>query len=316
MDTYRESVIIQSISGESLSPKSLEDAFADLVVDKSILDLLGPAMASGKGVFLFGNSGNGKTSLALRMSRAYTYAVYIPHAILMGGRVVQVYDPQVHRAQPRGELAEDLGGERLDKRWVRCHRPVVIAGGELTLDSLELEYSEDTGLCEAPLQLKANCGLLLIDDFGRQRVDFHELLNRWILPLENRVDYLRLPNGRKVQTPFDPLLVFSTNLDPGKLVDEAFIRRIPYKIHIPDPTPESYRILLEREAEAMGFAPRPKALDYLIRTCYTETKREMRYCHPRDLLLQVRNQCLYRRQPLDLTKVAIDSAARGYFTLL
>ncbi|MEE2751974.1 MAG: AAA family ATPase [Myxococcota bacterium] len=316
MDVYRTSVNKQSIAHEQLQPKDLAKAFHDLMVDPHLLDLLGPAMASGRGVFLFGNSGNGKTSLALRMSRAYRNSVYIPHAVLMQGQVVQIFDPQVHRARPRESYLQAIDRSRLDPRWVRCYRPTVVTGGELTMESLEMSSNPENGISEAPLQVKANCGLLVIDDFGRQRIDTEELLNRWILPLENRVDYLRLPNGRKVEVPFDPLLIFSTNLDPAELVDEAFIRRIPYKVHVPDPPADVLKKLLRKEAIAMGFVVEERWLNYILNHCYETTNRGMRYCHPRDLLLQVKNRCKFLNEPLELTQEAIDQAAKSYFTLL
>ena len=316
LDAYEASVALQSLSEEKIGPANLKKAFSDLVVDSELLSLLGPAMASGKGVFLFGNSGNGKTSLAMRMSGAYRHCVYIPHAIMMEGQIIQLYDPQVHDAVDGHGDNEDPFRKRLDSRWVLCKRPTVIAGGELTLASLELQEDKETGVSEAPLQLKANCGLLVVDDFGRQQIDPAALLNRWILPLENRVDFLKLPNGRKVRVPFDPFLVFSTNLDPSDLVDEAFLRRIPYKVEVPDPSLGMFRKLLRREASAMGFQDDETAVSYLIRTVYTQPGRAMRCCHPRDLLLQIKNRCLYMGQPLQMTSEGIDLAAKGYFTLL
>jgi len=315
LEQYRESVWHQSVSREHIKAEDLDRAFGDLLVKDKLLEVIGPAMTSGRGVFLFGEPGNGKTSMAMRMTKAYHWAVQIPHAVLVAGAIVQVYDPQVHEAHPREE--EPFAKERPDKRWVRCRRPTVIASGELTLESLELTpIGGDNGPCEAPLQMKANCGLLVIDDFGRQQEEPSALLNRWILPLENRVDYLRLPNGRKLQIPFDPLLIFSTNLDPADLVDEAFLRRIPYKVHVSDPTPAIFRDLLRREAKAMGFPVRESALDQLILNCYQVTGRKMRYCHARDLLLQIRNQCLYENRGLSITPEAVERAARAYFTLL
>ncbi len=314
LEQYREAVAQQSISREPLQRADLERAFSSLVVDPELLGLLGPAMTSGRGLFLFGNPGNGKTSIALRMAQAYRGNVYIPHCVLMNGTLVQVFDPQVHH-RIAGDRPQTYGRERLDARWVECRRPVVIAGGELTLDSLELEDT-GPGQCEAPLQLKANCGIMVIDDFGRQRVDKAELLNRWILPLEGRVDYLRLPSGRKVQVPFDPMLVFSTNLDPRELVDEAFLRRIPYKIEFTDPDVPTFLRVLRREAEDMGFTWDQDAVDYLIDFHYEKPGRGMRYCHPRDLLLQVRNRCLFESAPLELSREGFDYAVWGYFTLL
>ena len=184
------------------------------------------------------------------------------------------------------------------------------------MDSLEIDFDSRTGVCEAPIQMKANCGTLVIDDFGRQRVDPATLLNRWIVPLEQRVDYLRLPDGRKVQVPFDPLLVFSTNLDPKDLCDEAFLRRIPYKVEVVDPSEEDFRALLHHQCDLLGFDPDDDVFDYLIAEHYPGRDRPFRNCHPRDLILQVQNQCLFREVPLKLTRRAFDEAASLYFTLL
>ena len=313
-ESYLDSVRRQSITHERVGPGDLLRAFSDLIVDRRLLDLLGPAMASGRGLFLFGNSGNGKSSLATRMAAAYRHLVYIPRAVLMEGQVVQVFDPQVHVAVE--QEVDDFASYRPDPRWVLCRRPTVIAGGELTMDSLELYRDPVSGVCEAPLQMKANCGLMVVDDFGRQRMDPSVLLNRWIIPLEERVDYIRLASGRKVKIPFDPFLVFSTNLDPSSLVDEAFLRRIPYKVQVSDPTKEVMTELLMKEASDLGFVDDPGAIRFLVRSVYTDAKREMRFCHARDLLFQVKSRCEYLGEPLRVTKEGIALAAKGYFTLL
>jgi hypothetical protein len=268
LDQYVESVRSQSIGKEVVHMSDLKAAFSDLTVADSLLHELGPAMVGGKGMFMYGNPGNGKTSLA--------------------------------------EL-------RLDHRFVLCKRPTVVVGGELTLESLELDHNEAAGTCEAPIQLKANCGTLVIDDFGRQRVDPAQLLNRWIVPLEQRKDYLTLPDGRKVSFPFDPLIIFSTNLEPEDLGDEAYLRRIPYKICVPDPDEMAFRRIFVAVAGSMGFQFGREVIDYLLLNHYRTTKRQMRACHPRDLLMQVKNQCLFKEQPLLVTPEAIDEAARLYF---
>jgi len=315
LDQWLMSVHEQSIANEKLALHDLKRAFHDLVVPESLMQRLGPAMTSGRGLFLFGSSGNGKTSLAERMTRAFSTSVFVPYAILVHGTFIKIFDPMVH--EPLETDGRSLSPrERIDRRWVKCRRPTVVAGGELTMDSLELDFDPRSGVCEAPIQVKANCGTLVIDDFGRQRVDPGMLLNRWIVPLEQRVDYLRLPDGRKVQVPFDPLLVFSTNLDPKDLCDEAFLRRIPYKVEVADPSEEDFRKLLVLQAELLGIEPNEEVFDHLITTHYIKAGRQFRYCHPRDLILQVQNQCLFRETPFKLTHEAFDEAAALYFTLL
>ena len=315
LDQWLMSVHEQSIANEKPKLRDLQRAFQDLLVPDLLLQQLGPAMTSGKGLFLFGYPGNGKTSLAERMTRAFGTSVYIPYAILVHGTFIKIFDPMVH--EPLDEIERSLSHrERIDGRWVKCRRPTVVAGGELTMDSLEIDFDSRTGVCEAPIQMKANCGTLVIDDFGRQRVDPATLLNRWIVPLEQRVDYLRLPDGRKVQVPFDPLLVFSTNLDPKDLCDEAFLRRIPYKVEVVDPSEEDFRRLLHHQCDMLGFEPDDEVFDYLVDEHYRRQDRPFRNCHPRDLILQVQNQCLFRETPLKLTRRAFDEAASLYFTLL
>jgi hypothetical protein len=315
LEHWLMSVHEQSIANEHPRMGDLYRAFQDLLVTDSLLKQLGPAMTSGKGLFLFGFPGNGKTSLAERMTRAFGTSVYIPHAILVEGHLIKIYDPMMH--EPLMEEKKTLNSrERVDPRWVKCRRPTVVVGGELTMDALEIDFNPATGICEAPIQVKAACGTLVIDDFGRQRCDPATLLNRWIVPLEERVDFLRLPDGRTVEVPFDPLLVFSTNLDPRDLCDEAFLRRIPYKVNIEDPSEDNFRRLLHIQAELLGFEPDDEVFDHVISTHYKAKGRPFRNCHPRDLTLQIQNQCMFRETPFKLTIEAFDEAVHMYFTLL
>jgi hypothetical protein len=209
-----------------------------------------------------------------------------------------------------------LERHKVDKRWVRIRRPTIVVGGELTMDNLELTLNMSTGISEAPMQLKSNCGTLVIDDFGRQRMSTNELLNRWIVPLEKRYDFLNLANGKKIQVPFDQLIIFSTNLEPKDLVDDAFLRRIPYKIEVCDPSEEEFRDLFKMMAPKLGFEYREGPVDYLIETHYKAVNRRFRCCQPRDLLLQVRNYCYFANEPPEMTDELMDFAVENYFAVM
>ena len=221
----------QNIRSEKPRRKQLESAFSDILVSPGLLGQLGPAICAGKGMFIYGPPGNGKTTIAQRITRCFGQTIFVPHAIVEDGQIIKLFDGSCHQ-QVRSAAETLLRDTEFDRRWVRIQRPTVMVGGELTMDNLELKHNANSNVSEASLQLKSNCGCLLIDDFGRQRVNPVELLNRWIVPLENRVDYLTLANGKKVEVPFEQLIIFSTNLEPHKLADDAFLRRIPFKIEI------------------------------------------------------------------------------------
>ena len=316
LNDYVESVKAQSLSTQQTSAERLRQAFGDLVLSERMLDRLGPAVNSGRGMFLFGAAGNGKTSIAERVTRAFGQEIWIPRALGIDGEIMRVFDPMNHEELPL-EACEGLYDTRkIDRRWVRIRRPTLIVGGELTLSALEVTTNASTGICESPLQLKSNCGTLVIDDFGRQRMGIDELLNRWIVPLERRFDFLNMPNGKKIQVPFDQLIIFSTNLEPRDLVDEAFLRRIPYKIEVHDPSREDFKGLFLSLAKKMGFPERAAAAEYLIEKHYLPKQRPFRYCHPRDILLQVRNYCAYKECPLEITNEYIDMAVENYFAVM
>jgi hypothetical protein len=306
----------QSIAKQEATEEELEEAFSDLIMSKTMLARLGPAINSGRGMFLFGEPGNGKTSIAERITKCFGSTIWIPRALGIDGDIIRIFDPGVHDEveRQRGEGIFDTSG--IDTRWVEIERPTVIAGGELTMKELEVCQNVTTKICEAPLQLKSNCGTLVIDDFGRQTMPVDVLLNRWIVPLEKRYDFLNLPSGKKIQVPFDQLIIFSTNLEPRDLVDGAFLRRIPYKIEVPDPTLEQFHQLFELMCPLNGFEYDRAAVQYLIETHYTPLNRPFRACQPRDLLQQVRNFCTYHTTERVLSADAFDFAVENYFSVM
>ena len=315
-EDYVKSVTAQTITAENPKQEDLRRAFSDLLISEEMFDVLGPAINSGRGMFLYGYPGNGKTSIAERITRCFGTSVWIPKVINVMGNILKLYDPANHEAivtQRSGLLRED----DYDHRWIEIRRPTIIAGGELRMEDLEIHYDPVTKINEAPLHMKSNNGTFLIDDFGRQRMAPIELLNRWIVPLEKRYDFLCLANGKKIRVPFDQLILFSTNLEPKQLVDEAFLRRIPYKINASDPTEPMFRQMFKIFGPKLGFDKiSDSALDYLIERHYLRVQRPFRCCQPRDLLLQVRNYCIYNDLPLELRKEYFDFAANNYFTVM
>jgi predicted ATPase with chaperone activity len=310
---YLLSVEAQSIRAESPKRSHLSKAFADISIDSGLFDMLGPAVNSGAGLFLYGPPGNGKSTLARRITQCFGHYVWIPHAVVEDGQIIKVYDGAYHEVA-KAESDPLLKSASYDRRWIKVRRPTVIVGGELTMDGLELRHDLHSNVCEAPLQMKSNCGCLLIDDFGRQRIEPKELLNRWIIPLENRHDFLTLPTGKKFQVPFEQLIIFSTNLNPEELVDEAFLRRIPYKIEIGDPTEEEFHRLFQLYSPAFRCEYRESAVNHLIDEHYHRRNRPFRRCQPRDLLMQIRNFCAYHERPMEMRPEYFDIAARCYFT--
>lgn len=314
--SYCASVGQQSLTKRHPTQKDLERAFQDLLINKNMLRRLGPAVNSGRGLFLFGAPGNGKTSIAERVTQAFGDCIWIPRAIVVDGEIMRVFDPGLHVETPLNEPAGPLQTKPIDKRWVRIKRPTIVVGGELTMSSLEVQPSAGVNVSEAPVQLKSNCGTLVIDDFGRQRMTTDELLNRWIVPLEKRYDFLQMGNGKKIQVPFDQLIIFSTNLEPKDLVDDAFLRRIPYKIEVLDPSEEEFRNLVQIMAPKLGVRYDEEVVDYLIEKHYKAVNRPFRCCQPRDLLLQIVNYCRYMSLPLEMTKEYVDYAVENYFAIM
>jgi predicted ATPase with chaperone activity len=315
LSDYVNAVEAQTILAEAPRRAQLEEAFNDVSVPPALFARLGPAISSGTGLFLYGAPGNGKTTLAERITRAFGQEIWIPRVILVDGELIKLYDPAYHfaAASSQRKLMRDAG---LDPRWLKVRRPTVMVGGELTMDSLEIRHNPRSNVSEAPLQMKSNGGSLLIDDFGRQRINPVELLNRWIVPLEKRYDFLTLASGKKIQVPFDQLILFSTNLEPSDLVDEAFLRRIPFKLNVPDPDEAEFHELFKRAAEVFGCTYQPEVVAHLLKRHYRPQGRPLRRCHPRDLLLQVHCHCAYNDLPMSMAPEYLDQAVQNYFTVV
>jgi predicted ATPase with chaperone activity len=315
IEHYNALISQQTRQNPTVTRSQLEVALSHLVLPESIINKLGPAVNSGRSLFLYGPPGNGKTSLAEAISAMFGGEAYIPHCLSIDGQLIKVFDSLVHHPMSL-ELGRDDAGRRqafeMDHRWQLCRRPTVIVGGELTLETLDLTYSSTSRFYEAPFQVKANGGMLLIDDFGRQKVHPTDLLNRWIVPLEKRVDFLTLHTGKKFEIPFDQLIVFSTNLNPKDLVDEAFLRRIKYKIEVGNPDEQQYRAIFRRVAEASGIPYVEQAVTYLLTQTYKPRNLALRSCHPRDLVQLVKDAARYRGQPPSLSRELLDLAVQVF----
>ncbi len=293
---------------------SIARGFEHLVVSRPVLDQLGPAINSGKSVFLYGPPGNGKTVIAEGIGATLGGDVFIPHAIDVDSQIITLFDPVNHQVVGKDEAGERVvNDDARDRRWVHIRRPVVTVGGELTLDMLDLTFNPISRFYEAPIQLKANAGVFVVDDFGRQRIRPRDLLNRWIVPLESRVDYLTLHTGKKFEVPFDVLIVFATNLKPESLADEAFLRRIPYKIFAKNPTLEEFSRIFEMNCRRAKLRFDPVVVDYLQRRYYGPRNIEMRACQPRDLVNHVLDLASYQKRPPVITRELLDAACASYF---
>ncbi len=302
---YQAAVKMQAAK-VNVDRQALRDAFSDLIVTDRMLDALGPAIISQSSIFVYGPTGNGKTSLAERMLRVYRDAVLIPYAVEVDNQIISLYDPVVHQ-----RIESD--DPDMDPRWIVCKRPCIIVGGELVPSMLELRLDESSGIYAAPLQMKATNGILIIDDFGRQLMSPRDLLNRWIVPLDRRVDYLTLRYGVKFQIPFETMVVFSTNLDPSDLADEAFLRRIHNKIYVEAVDPATFDQIFERVVQAKDLQAEPESAEYLRKVCMREGRTELRACYPLDICNILNAIGRYEKRPAVMTKSELERAASLYF---
>jgi hypothetical protein len=298
----------QTVRGNRITRAKMEDKFTDLIIRDYIFDGIGPAMNSGRAIFFYGPPGNGKTAICQRMVDCFEGDIFIPYAIMIDDFIVRIFDSILHKP-----IEDEPGGPAYDRRWVRCRRPLVVVGGELTLEMLDLVYSPEVKYYEASFQMKATNGMLLIDDFGRQKVSPVDLLNRWIVPLESDVDNITLHTGKKVQVPFDVFAAFSTNLDPSDLVDDAFLRRVRYKLEVMRPDEEQFFEIFDAICQKRNVEFDPNMVEYLIEKHYRATGRPFAACQPRDLLDQVIDMANYLGIPPQLNPVLLDRAVRSYF---
>lgn len=319
LSDYNFAIKKQSLGKLNVSPRALRHYLSELTLSEEIINRVGPAINSGTSVFIYGPPGNGKTSIARAIgSMILKETIYIPYALYIEGQVVKLYDSVNHEIIPEKDVNETGTGSlktgmRRDPRWVRIKRPFIVVGGELTLTDLDLVFNPVTKFYEAPFQLKAAGGLLLVDDFGRQQVRPTDLLNRWIIPLENQIDFLTLHTGRKVEVPFNELIVFSTNLPPRDLVDEAFLRRLRHKIRVGDPSFEEYRRIFKQVSEAKNITFNEENLAYLIKSWYIKPGRNLRGSHPKEICNQIIDISKFLGCKPEMTRELLDQAADAFF---
>jgi hypothetical protein len=305
---YTHMMRVQASPSRAASMNTVRQAFRDLVLPDSLLLTLGCAINSRSSIFLTGLPGTGKTAISERMNSALAGFLWIPYAIEIDGQIIRIFDEHCHQRV----MDHDQSLGEYDRRWVKIQRPMVVVGGELTLDNTDLVWSEASRFYEAPFQMKSNGGTLVIDELGRQRVSCTDLLNRWIMPLERRTDFLTLHSGKKIEVPFEQLVVFSTNLDERQFVDEAFLRRMGYRARLELPTPAAYAEIFRRAVSAKGLAVDESTVSHLLHK-YGETNRPMKCCEPRDLISRISDICMFEGQSLRISTELIDTAWENYF---
>ncbi|MEE8560456.1 MAG: hypothetical protein V3S91_00630 [Gemmatimonadota bacterium] len=317
LEQYQVIVADQRVEDAEVDEDLVRESLRHLVFSEKFKEALGPAINSGRSMFLYGHAGNGKTSLAEAIADMLGDAIYIPYSVEVEGQIISVFDPVYHEpVQGRGDEEASIWFDpapEYDPRWVQVRRPVVMVGGELMLDDLELQFDRLMGVFRAPPQMKANGGVFIIDDFGRQRVRPRDLLNRWMVPLEKSVDFLSLPMGHKLPVPFQCLLIFATNLDPSELVEEAFLRRIRYKILVDNPTRAQYEEIFRRACEGRGLAFAPEAVELLYEEYYSRPDIHPRACHPRDVTNHLCDIAKFKKREADLTPEMLRMACDSYF---
>ncbi len=311
LDDYQAMVQRQTVKSILIPEEDVEKGFSHLIVRKNVLELIGPAISSGKAIFVYGPPGNGKTAIAETVGRLLPDTVYIPYALTVGGQIISIFDPVSHT--PAGP---EHPATPYDQRWSLIKRPVVMTGGELAMKRLDLEFNPVAKYYEASLQMKANNGLFIVDDFGRQQIEPRHLLNRWIVPLDKGIDFMTLHTGMKFSIPFDMVVIFATNLDPAKLVDEAFLRRIQYKIRINRPNEDEFRSIFNLECASNGITFVKESLDYLIDNYYKKLGVDFNACHPRDLIDHIVVRARYYHRKPELTKENLEAAWSCYYVQL
>ena len=308
LEDYVQRIRGQSVRSMGVGPAEVERAFEELVLDRQTLTQLGTALVSGRAIFLYGPTGTGKTTIAETLTKLfYSDLIWVPYAVEVDAQIITVYDSVVHQRVEQPPVPDQ------DGRWVLCRRPRVMVGGELTIEMLDLQFNSGTKFYSGPVQMKANNGLLIVDDFGRQRVSPEELLNRWVVPLDRRIDFLTLAGGKKIEIPFDIFVIFATNLDPAKLVDEAFLRRIQTKIKVDFVAPEQFREIFRRVALKYKLSYDASLADELIRMIGQEYQEPLRACYPRDVIQQVVWRARYLQKDPSLDRESIAQACRSYF---
>ncbi|MDG1438662.1 MAG: hypothetical protein P8P98_06755, partial [Emcibacteraceae bacterium] len=315
LDKYCHQVREQAIGGERVSPEDIEQSFSDIVVPDEFTRQLGPAVNSGMSILIYGPAGNGKTTVAEKVAHIFESIIYIPYAIEVNGSIIKIYDSAVHDSveviDPDPERRK-LFREMVDKRYVPCKRPVIITGGELNMEMLDLKFNEISKFYEAPLHIKALNGTFIIDDFGRQQVSPEQILNRWIVPLQSRIDFLKLHSGKSFELPFDELVIFSTNLSPNDLMDPAFLRRIPYKLETKDPSIEAFRAIYEAVSNNAGLTLTDEIFDFTVNEIIEVSGKTLAAYQPKFIIDQVKSACKYRGEELQFTK---DIVAEGLANL-